>query len=104
MAANGQNGGVSRRRLPGMRPMELPAEEPKQRAARLKKGDLVRLKDGKGAVGAVLDWTSKTALVYWGTADNLRRESWVKRSELEKIKDRIVPPDEVIKRQAMGSA
>lgn len=101
MAANGSNGGVSRRRLPATKPMELPAEEPKPRAARFKVGDRVSRREGKGSVGEVLAINQKTAHVYWGTSDNTRKESWILKTELVKFKGSVVSPDEVIKRQAM---
>lgn len=102
MATNGKNGGVSRRRLPVTKPMELPAEEPKPQAApRLKVGDLVSLREGKGGTGYVRELARGKVLVYWGTADNREVTSWVATSALLKVKSRIVPPDEVIKRQAM---
>jgi len=100
MAANGKNGGVSRRRLPATKPMELPAEEAKPRAARFKADDRVTRVGGRPA-GIVRQVKKGQVLVYWGTADNREVTSWVPARELERFKERIVPPDEVIKRQAM---
>lgn len=77
------------------------APAPRRRAPVLKVGDHVAFAEGKGAVGIVEELDNGKVRVYWGSTDKRRVESWVAKPELVKIKGKVTPPDEVIKRQAM---
>jgi hypothetical protein len=90
---------VSKRRLPPANGNGhvAPAVIPK-----LKKGDRVN-RLGGAPRGVVRQVKRGAALVWWGTADSKEFVEWVSFIELELETERVVSPDEVIKRQAMGS-
>lgn len=90
---------VSKRRLP---PANGNGHAVAAVVPKLKTGDRVHRLGGNPR-GIVRQVKKDKALVWWGTADCREVVDWELAIELELETEPVISPDEVIKRQAMGS-